>query len=280
MITYGRWLLWRSAAHHQVATYHLRSFRLEAAARAATRAAATATRARTRGIAANSLLVDELMILAEAHYRRGRYEAARDVLRQGEAAADALPDSERRRIPMLVLRGILSKDLGRYADAADCYQDAERSVITEYGENSIQHAILLHNYAGLAFAQRALPQAERYARQGLASRRVDTTCPTDCHGAADIAQLAAIVYEQGRVQEADRLYNAALGYFSRADGENGYEIAVNLHGLAAIAASRRRWDEAATLLRTALDLKTRLLGTQHPETTKLTSELTSVVKRK
>ena len=62
--------------------------------------------------------------------------------------------------------------------------------------------------------------------------------------AADITALAAILDGQKKYDEAEKLYQRALGIFQRVYGKNHYEIAISLNNLAAIAYQKGDYTEA------------------------------------
>src|SRR6476660_507156 len=77
--------------------------------------------------------------------------------------------------------------------------------------------------------------------------------------------LAALVQEQHRFAEAERLYQRALGIFENAYEPVHYELAVNYNNLAAVYAARGNPYQAEELYRRALDIKNQLLGPTHPD---------------
>ena len=81
--------------------------------------------------------------------------------------------------------------------------------------------------------------------------------------AADIAALAAIVEERGRLAEAARLYERAIQTFRRAFGPRSYEVGVKLAGLAGIHQTNGRTALAERLYRQSLQIHVRLLGPRH-----------------
>ncbi len=56
-----------------------------------------------------------------------------------------------------------------------------------------------------------------------------------------------------------------LEVFARTRGRRSYDVAVNLHNLAAVRVERGAPAQAGRLYRRALALKTRLLGARHPD---------------
>ena len=61
--------------------------------------------------------------------------------------------------------------------------------------------------------------------------------------------------EQHRFEEAERLYQRAIGIFENAFEPVHYELAVNYNNLAAVHAARGHPHQAEELYRRALDIK-------------------------
>ena len=83
--------------------------------------------------------------------------------------------------------------------------------------------------------------------------------------AADLAALAALVQEQHRFDEAEKLYRRAIAIFEAAFGPMHYELGVNYNNLAALHAAEGNLREAENLYQRALDIKQQLLDHNHPD---------------
>jgi hypothetical protein len=62
------------------------------------------------------------------------------------------------------------------------------------------------------------------------------------------------------------MYERALRVFGRLYGDEHYEIAANLHNLAALEVAEGNWAAAERLYRRSLAIKEKLLGPDHPDT--------------
>ena len=56
--------------------------------------------------------------------------------------------------------------------------------------------------------------------------------------AADVAALAALVQEQGRLDEAEALYRGAAAVFEASLGPESYDLAITWNNLGALEAAR------------------------------------------
>src|SRR5262249_34130310 len=69
----------------------------------------------------------------------------------------------------------------------------------------------------------------------------------------------------GHYDEAEALYQQALAIFRRAYGDEHYDIAVNLHNLAAVRQAQARFAEAEALYRQVLAIKAKLFDADNVE---------------
>ena len=80
----------------------------------------------------------------------------------------------------------------------------------------------------------------------------------------DAVAYAAILDGLQRYDESEAIYRRALVTFVKTFGTEHYEVASNLHGLAAVLCSRGDLDEAERLYRRALAIKEKPLGAASP----------------
>ena len=203
------------------------------------------------------LLVRALVDLADCHRRAGRWTPAAPLLRR------ALALSQHADSAVLNMLGIVAKELGSFAEAADWYG---RAAVVQRGEGASagSRAALQHNLAGLAYARGRHEEAEVHARQAVELRR-SAPGSTDVDVAADLAVLASALAAQDRHDEARALFEEALAACAAARPPRRYEIAVHLHNLAAIEQAGGHLREAERRYRQTLALKEELLGGEHPE---------------
>ena len=97
---------------------------------------------------------------------------------------------------------------------------------------------LLHNLAGLAHAQGRFDDAEQPARHALQLHERMWRAYSE-EAAADASVLGAVLLGQERYAEAEILLNRAMTtWLALRYGHNHYEVAVNLHNLAALYRAR------------------------------------------
>jgi tetratricopeptide (TPR) repeat protein len=193
---------------------------------------------------------------------RGSYQDAETTLRAAldNAYSNPVDDLELRAAAHNAL-GIVLKDTAHYQEAEEQYAAALcRCPDTVLG----LRADILHNQAGLVYAQGRFDDAEALARQALEMRE-----QTDGWGstaaAADAAVLGAVLAALGRGDEAESLFHRCLVTWSTRYGTDHYEVAVALHNLGMLHHRRGDLSRAMHLMRAALNIKRRDLGPAHPE---------------
>jgi tetratricopeptide (TPR) repeat protein len=210
------------------------------------------------------LLVRALIGLGDSHRRAARYPQALLTLQRAAelARADAAPDPGLLAATLTVL-GITCKEMGAFARAAGLYEQVKQ-IHDRSGPTLTEAANLHHNLAGLAHARNQYPQAETHARHAVALRR-QAPDATQVDVASDLAVLGAALAEQDKHQEALAELTRALDICRSARPPRDYEVAVQLHNLAAVHQSCGRQRRAEELYLEARAIKERLLGPHHPE---------------
>jgi tetratricopeptide (TPR) repeat protein len=160
--------------------------------------------------------------------------------------------------------GVVFKDTARYHAASAAYREALAVVISRRGVDHPDTASLWHNLAGLAHARGhtgdALVAAERAVRIRLRAHG-------DGHRlvALDRTVRGAVLLDDDRVDDAERDFRHALGVFRRRHPADHYEVAVNLGNLATCHLRGGDPAQASDLHRQAFEIKSSILGREHPE---------------
>jgi tetratricopeptide (TPR) repeat protein len=193
-----------------------------------------------------------------------RYEEADHVYEQAIAAASRQPPEPGSLsvADLLTQRGILYKEIGRYAEAERFYRCALAIVDREAAPGDTRLADLYHNLGGLEHARRRPARGEGFARRAV-EVRVEALGGDHADVAADVAALAAILDAQGKYDEAEPLYQRALAIFRRHRFD--FDTAVNLNNLAALYQARGEAERPERLYKRALSIKERVFGPRHPE---------------
>lgn len=221
-------------------------------------------------------LVEILTRLGDAQRLAGDYDDARDTLQQAYAEAQGANADCLALAGVLNTLGILSKETGRYDEAADRYDAALQLMVGEIGKEDPRLAALHHNLAGLAHVHSRYVDAEPHIRTALALRaRAD---PPDTAGyASDTAVLGAVLTGQGRLEEAEQVLLDAKARWVDLRGPDHYEVAVQLHNLAFVHQQRGDLLASAEAYTQALSIKQAVLGDQHPEIAALHHNLAALL---
>jgi tetratricopeptide (TPR) repeat protein len=218
--------------------------------------------------AERSLLARALTSLGDAHRGAGRYRQAIETLQRAcQVLADGEPDLLAAALTTLA---ITSKEIGEFERAQHLYARVRR-IRDEVGASAGQLADLEHNLAGLAYAQRRYERSERHARRAVSLRRAAGA--NACLLAADQAVLAAVLTARHNYDEARHQLNRALAACQASRPPRRYEVAVQLHSLAALEQECGQLERSERLYRQALAIKEELLGPDHPEVALIANSL-------
>jgi tetratricopeptide (TPR) repeat protein len=205
---------------------------------------------------------DDLLAPAHDALAAGDYACARELF----SAAVARGEDAREDVTLLAAHnglGLVGKYTGDFAGAARHYERAGQLLRRRDPRPSRDHAALEHNLGGLAHSRGDLSAAEQHTRAALALRERLGSLAVEL--ASEQLQLATIVSESGRHDEARELLEAALASFRGAYGAEHIEVAIALTTLAAVEHRAGCRERAEELYREGLALRESLLGADHPE---------------
>lgn len=213
------------------------------------------------------LLTDALVALGDGLRRQARYQEAEAVLLRAAATGGAVAAVQN-------ALGILCQDTGRYEQSAAHYAACGEALGPRADPAAI--ADQRRNLAGLAYARGDYADAEPLARAALAlrARTLGADAPATV---ADAVVLAAVLAALDRPAEAAALYRCALRIYRRRYGPDHYQVAVCVHGLAALPDTAVH--ESRYLFDRALRVKRAVLGDEHPEIAVLLHHLAALQAR-
>lgn len=198
-------------------------------------------------------------LLGELQRIQGDYDNAEPALQRALTIADATfgAASEAAAETRNNL-AVLYRYCGRFSAAQQLYEDALRTIAASQGERSLAAAAVYHNIGGMLHAQGdfAAAQAPAWEAWQISREVLGDDAPGTLQ---DLCAYAAILDGLERYEESERLYRQALAAWQNAVGSEHYEIAANLHNLAAVLARRGFLQEAEEHYRRALAIKEKLL---------------------
>ena len=217
------------------------------------------------GEAAAQIRGKTLELLGLLRCKLGDYASAEEALKGAAAIATAVfGEASEQAAGAQNNLGLLYKYWGRFDEGLRLYGLALRSIDALRGEESLASGVVWHNMGGILHARGDFAAAEEPARKAWEiSRRL--LGEDDPRTMLDAAAYAGILDGLGRYEESKLIYLRALAIFEKALGPQHYEIAANLHNLAAVHAARGHIDEAEEHYRRALALKEKLLGAESPD---------------
>jgi len=216
-----------------------------------------ATAARIRG--------KTLELLGTIRCKLGDYARAEDNLKRALAIAAAqFGEASEQAAEAQNNLAVLYKYWGRFEEGLRLYAAALRSMIALHGEESLASGVVYHNMGGILHARGDFAAAEEPGRKAWEiSRRL--LGEDDPRTMLDAAAYAGILDGLERYEESEPIYRRALTIFEEVFGPEHYEVAANLHNLAAVTAARGHPEQAEAHYRQALAIKEKLLGIESPD---------------
>ena len=175
--------------------------------------------------------------------------------------------------------GMLARAKGELRKAERLYGEALEQRRELLGEQHADYAQTLNNLGVLLRNTGELHAAEKHLREALRIRRAvwveqargAVPDPVDSRRrcgdvATTLVNLAAVLKNEGRLDEAEDLYRESLTLFLEALGREHYRIAVVLNNLALLLTDRGRYREAEPLFREGLVIRRKVFGNEHQAT--------------
>jgi ATP/maltotriose-dependent transcriptional regulator MalT len=183
--------------------------------------------------------------LARTHSARGEYDLAGPLFAQALELAEE-SGSIVVRANVLSVSGINSSYRGEY-DEAQLELEEARTLFEEAGVAS-SLGLVLYRLAVVAWNQEDLDRAERLSRESIR-----TLAPLEDRGTLCEAQrrLAEVLLAKGKLDEAERYAEAALGTVGRQDMSSQASTRTTL---ARVRTAQGRFDDAERLLREAVEI--------------------------
>jgi tetratricopeptide (TPR) repeat protein len=159
---------------------------------------------------------------------------------------------------------VLYKHWGRFDRGLELYTEALPCIVAAHGEESLATATIYHNIGGILHSQGNFAAAEAPAEKAWKISR-HLLGEDDPRAMLDGAAYAVILDGLKRYKESETIYRQALGIFERTFGPQHYEVATNLHNLAAALTAQGQYGEAERHYRRALTIKESQLGAESPD---------------
>ena len=159
---------------------------------------------------------------------------------------------------------VFYKHSGRFDEGLRLYRQALRTLTAIHGEDCLASSVIYHNIGGILHSKGDFTAAEPPGRKAWTiSRRL--LGEDDPRTLFDAVAYAAILDGLQRYDESEAIYRRALAIFETTFGPEHYEVAANLHNLAAVLCARGDLAQAEQLYRRALAVKEKLLGADSPD---------------
>jgi serine/threonine-protein kinase len=196
---------------------------------------------------------------------RGKELTARELLERGVGRLDsALAGQPELQQELLAELGTIHQALGLYGAAESLFARATTIAVATYGEDHLEVAARLDNWAMAHKVKGDYPRAESLLTRALAIRSTELG-PTDPDVAFTMGHLSIILNNTGRYARAESLVRDALAIDIAHDGREGLTVATDLNNLGVILAGKGDLAGADSAYRAAVAIERKLLHPDHPQ---------------
>ena len=147
----------------------------------------------------------------------------------------------------------------RYSEAEKLYRDALEVVVSEFGNDSPEAAIICNGLAETFLGARRCREAREFSERALA---ILETSGSDANKAVSLFILSKVAWQRGAKEEAESWLRRAIGAWRISVGVGHPSYASGLASLAVVLSSSHP-DEAERLFQQALDILRATLGENH-----------------
>jgi serine/threonine-protein kinase len=195
---------------------------------------------------------------------RGKELTARELLERGVGRLDsALAGQPGLQQELLGELGTIHQALGLYDAAESLFARATTIALATYGEDHLEVAARLDEWAMSHKLKGDYPRAESLLTRALAIRSAELY-PTDPDLAITMGHLSIILGNTGRYARAESLVRRAMAIDIGHEGREGLSVATDLNNLGVLLAERGDLAGADSAYRAALAIKRKHLHPDHP----------------
>ena len=195
---------------------------------------------------------------------RGKELTARELLERGVGRLDsALAGQPELQQELLAELGTIHQALGLYDAAESLFARATTIALATYGQDHLEVAARLDNWAMAHKVKGDYPRAESLLTRALAIRS-GALDPDDPALAFTMGHLSIILNNTGRYARAESLVRRAMAIDIAHEGREGLSVATDLNNLGVLLADRGDLPGADSAYRAALAIKRKHLHPDHP----------------
>ncbi|MGH7578958.1 MAG: tetratricopeptide repeat protein [Gemmatimonadales bacterium] len=195
----------------------------------------------------------------------GRELTARELLERGVRRLDsALAGQPELQQELLAELGSIHQELGLYDAAESLFARATTIALASYGEDHLEVAARLDNWAMVHKLKGDYPRAESLLTRALAIRS-RALGPDDPALALTLGHLSVILNNTGRYARAESLVRRALAIDIANEGQEGLSVATDLNNLGVVLSDQDNFAAADSAYRAALAIKRKHLHPDHPD---------------
>ena len=176
------------------------------------------------------------------------------------------------------LAGDTLKASGDFSGAIKSYERAYLSARTALGASNSTTVQTLTKLAAAKHEAGLLSEALADIELTVETLRRSESFGESPEAATALNNLASVLRDMGRLDEAEALFGQALEIDNRVLGPDHPSVSNRLNNLASVLRDRGRLEEAEALFRQALEIDNRVLGPDHPSVSNRLNNLASVLR--
>ncbi len=207
---------------------------------------------------------EDYIIRAQESATSGDFAQAESELNQARQQTESLPPEDKRRFMILEMLADLMQRQGRVDEAEKHLLGANEIRKLRYGRFHYRYAEGLEHLSSFYFENDRFADAEPLSREILRIHEKHYG-PTSEEVGHSAGQLADIVHELGKLQEAETLYKRAIGVRRHTVGALDSEAVYLIQRYAALLEETGRPDEAAHMKASAQGKISGIIKTLRPK---------------
>ncbi len=155
--------------------------------------------------------------------------------------------------------------IGNYDSALSLGLAAKKAAIAEHGEESYQHALVLHALGASYREKGQYKKSEPFYQQAIEINKIKLG-ETHPQTALNMGGLAMVYEELGKYEDAEFLFKNCLEIVMKTLGDENTHTASTINNLAGLYKRQERYTDAEQLYQQALNINMNIFGESHPHT--------------
>ncbi len=159
----------------------------------------------------------------------------------------------------------LAHGIGNYDSALSLGMMAKKTAIAEYGEESSEHAVVLHLFGASYHGKGQYEKAAPFYQQAMEINEAEFG-KNDPQRALNMGGLAAVYKELGMYKDAEFLFKECLEIIKMTLGNENTHTASTINNIAGLYKRQGNYTDAEQLYQQAMNIYKEIFGENHPHT--------------